>query len=316
MMVTAGLTAFAFQWKSVVRALSGLGALFGRKDAGSDVLASVEVPFSWTAAGLAVSGAGCVGLMWVEYDIKPWWGVMAVAMTFVLALVACRATGETDITPIGAMGKVTQLAYGIVIPQNPVANLMTANVTAGAAAASADLLTDLKSGYLLGANPRQQTIAQAMGILAGTAVVVPVWYVLVPDASHVGAESKHFAAPAAEVWASVAKLLANGLGSLHPTIVTGMIVGGLVGAALPVLERRLPANVRRFLPSATGLGLSFVIGFADSLAFLVGAVVAELYAKWRPRQAEQYVVPVSSGIIAGESLMGIVIAILQATGRI
>jgi hypothetical protein len=139
MMVTAGLTAFAFQWKSVVRALSGLGAVFGGKKAsGPDVLAGIEVPFSWTAAGLAVSGAGCVGLMWFEYDIKPWWGVMAVAMTFVLALVACRATGETDITPIGAMGKVKQLTYGTIMPQSVTANILTANITSNAAAGSSD----------------------------------------------------------------------------------------------------------------------------------------------------------------------------------
>jgi GTPase SAR1 family protein len=47
-------------------------------------------------------------------------------------------------------------------------NLMTAGVTAGAAGSAADLLTDLKSGYLLGANPRKQFIAQAWGIVAGT----------------------------------------------------------------------------------------------------------------------------------------------------
>ena len=43
-------------------------------------------------------------------------GVVSVLMSFFLALVACRATGETDITPIGAMGKITQLFYGVVAP--------------------------------------------------------------------------------------------------------------------------------------------------------------------------------------------------------
>ena len=77
---------------------------------------------------------------------------------YVLAIVACRATGETDTTPVGAMGKITQLTYGILAPANVVTNLMTASITAGAASSSADLLTDLKSGYLLGGNPRKQTV--------------------------------------------------------------------------------------------------------------------------------------------------------------
>ena len=52
---------------------------------------------------------------------------------------------------------------------------MTACVTAGAAASSADLLTDLKSGYLLGANPRQQLSLRFFGIFAGALVIVPAF---------------------------------------------------------------------------------------------------------------------------------------------
>ena len=54
------------------------------------------------------------------------------------------------------MGKVTQLIFGALNPGNVNVNLMSANITSGAAISSADLLTDLKSGYLLGANPRKQ----------------------------------------------------------------------------------------------------------------------------------------------------------------
>ena len=41
-------------------------------------------------------------------------GVLAVVLTFFLALIASRATGETDITPTGAMGKITQLVFGVL----------------------------------------------------------------------------------------------------------------------------------------------------------------------------------------------------------
>ena len=88
---------------------------------------------------------------WLSFDIPPYYGVLAVVMTFALAVVACRATGESDITPGGAMGKIMQLTYGVLIPQNSTANLMTASISSNAALASADLLNDLKSGYLLGA---------------------------------------------------------------------------------------------------------------------------------------------------------------------
>ena len=315
MMVTAGLTAFAFQWRSLVHALSGLGSLFGRRvDAAHDPVARIEVPTSWFLVGTLVAGAGCIAIMHAEWSVPLHLGVVAVLLAFVLSLVACRAAGETDITPIGAMGKVTQLFYGVAMPQRMDANLMTAGVTAGAAGAAADLLTDLKSGYLLGANARRQTLAQAAGILFGTIVIVPAWYVLVPDASVISGDDAQFTAPAASVWASVAELLSKGLETLHPTCRTGILVGGLLGIAITVLERVVPKWLVPWIPSATGLGLAFVIDFHDSMAFLVGAVVATLAAKLRPAAAETYVVPVSSGIIAGESLMGVAIAFLTAFG--
>jgi putative OPT family oligopeptide transporter len=317
MMVTAGLTSFAFQWRSLLNAAKSLGSLFGgRSSSAVDPVAHVEVPTNWFLWGTLVSGTGCVVIMHSEWQVPVLLGVVAVLFAFVLSLVACRATGETDITPIGAMGKVTQLFYGVAMPQKMDANLMTAGVTAGAAGAAADLLTDLKSGYLLGANARKQTLAQASGILFGTAVIVPAWYLLIPDASKISGEHAAFAAPAASVWASVAELLSKGLSSMHPTIQAGMVVGGLLGIAITVLEKLLPSRIARWIPSATGLGLAFVIDFPDSIAFLIGALVAWAYAKARPVEADRYVVPVSSGIIAGESLMGVLIAFLGAFGLI
>ena len=65
------------------------------------------------------------------------------------------------------MGKVTQLIFGGIAPGHVTANLMAANITSGASSSSADLLVDLKVGYLLGANPRKQFIAQFSGIFSG-----------------------------------------------------------------------------------------------------------------------------------------------------
>jgi OPT family oligopeptide transporter len=315
MMVTAGLTAFAFQWRSIVHALRSLTTLFGRPvDVAHDPIARVEVPTSWCLAGTVVAGIGCIAIMHQEWQVPLHLGIVAVLLAFVLSLVACRATGETDITPVGAMGKVTQLFYGVAIPQRMDANLMTAGVTAGAANAAADLLIDLKSGYLLGANARRQTLAQAAGILFGTAVIVPAWYVLVPDASVISGDTARFTAPAASVWASVAQLLSRGIETLHPTCRWGMVIGGALGVLITVAEQFAPKRLARWIPSATGLGLAFVIEFHDSIAFLIGALVAAVIARFRPTTAETYVVPVSSGIIAGESLMGVAIAFLNAFG--
>jgi len=99
---------------------------------------------------------------------------------------------------------------------------MAAATGANSAASSADLLTDLKSGYLLGANPRRQFIAQFIGIFFGTLAVVPAWYLMVPTKEKLEA----FNPPATNMWRAVAELLAGGgLNQLPPSAKMAIVIG-------------------------------------------------------------------------------------------
>lgn len=314
MMVTSGLFMFALQWKTIGRSFGQLSNIFGGKKLDDeDPLSKIEVPASWFLSGTALSGLGCIAVLYFAFGTSIIMGVIAVILTFFLAIVACRATGESDITPVGPMGKITQLLFGAIAPSNLVTNLMTASVTAGAASSSGDLLTDLKSGYLLGANPRKQFIAQFLGIFAGTAVIIPAFYLLVPDASVLGTDK--WPAPSAQVWAAVARLLSTGINALHPAARSGLVIGGIIGIILPMCDRLFP-KARRFIPSAMGLGLSMVIPFFNSLSMFLGALIALIVEMKWSAIAEKFVVPVSSGLIAGESLIGVLVAILGAAGVI
>jgi OPT family oligopeptide transporter len=308
MMVTSGLLLFILQWRSVVRAFSTITAMFRpRHAAADDPMDKIEVPGSWFVGGMVVLGAVVIWMGHTFFHIHIAMGILAVAMTFLLVVVAARATGETDITPTGPLSKVTQLTFGAIAPGNIPTNLMTANITAGSCSHAGDLLTDLKSGYLLGAQPRQQFIAQFFGVLAGAMVVVPVFFLLIPDASLLGTD--RWPAPAAQVWRGVAELLAKGVSALHPTARIGLVIGALVGIIIPLLEMAFP-KAKKFIPSPTGLGLAFTITGYFSVSMFLGALVALVLQKAKPKLAEEYVVPVSSGIIAGESLMGVAIALL------
>ena len=154
---------------------------------------SIETPMSWFAAGQFISLIALALLAHASFGMPYWQSAFAVVLSFALALVACRVTGETDTTPISAMGKVTQLTFGALNPGNMNVNLMSANITAGAAGSAADLLTDLKSGYLLGAHPRKQFIAQFAGIFIGTVVSVLAFTLIVDKPEVIG--SDQFPAP-------------------------------------------------------------------------------------------------------------------------
>jgi len=205
---------------------------------------------------------------------------------------------------------VTQFIYGGLVPGNITANLMAANATGGVGLHSADLLTDLKSGWLLGANPRQQFFGQLFGVVAGAMVVVPAFMLIIDDPKLLG--SKEFPAPASLVWAGVAEMLSKGVSSLHHTARISALCGGILGIGLVLLERWAPKRMKPFIPSASGFGLAIVLPAANSFSFFLGAAVAELLRRRKPKLAESAVLPVGSGFIAGESLMGIAVAMLKA----
>jgi putative OPT family oligopeptide transporter len=308
-MVVSSLVTLAFGWRTIGRAFSGLAPR--RRTAKDDPLAAIEVPSSWFFGLFLVGMVGVVAMQRLIWDIPVPMGILAVLLTFVLSIVACRATGETDTTPTGALGKVTQLTYGVLAPSNMTANIMTASVTANASGCAADLLTDLKSGYLLGANTRQQFLAQLAGILPGALVVGLAWSLLVPNAAALGGE--RFPASMAVVWKGVAEILSQGLGSLHPTARLGALVGAALGLVLPLLEKALP-RAKAWIPSPMGLGLAFVMPGSISISMFAGALLAFVFEKVRRRAAGDYVVPVASGLIAGESLMAVLISALMAFG--
>ena len=307
-MVFASLAALGLQWKTIARSFTLLrkGPVAGTEHSDIDArMAAIEVPNSWFIAGLIPITIAIVLVLMVAFQIHWWAGLIAVAMSFVLSMVACRATGETDTTPIGAMGKVMQLLFAAISPGNVTHNLMSAGAGANSASSSADLLTDLKSGYLLGANPRKQFIAQAIGIFFGTIAVVPAWYLMIPNAEAL----EKYPLPATQTWVAVARVLANGIESLPMSARYAILIGALLGILLPVLEKTFPKS-KKFLPSTMGLGLGWIVFFSNALAFTIGASIAWGWAKWKPENQERYNIPIASGLVAGESLIKALLAML------
>lgn len=319
MLVASGLVSFAAQWRTILRALTSI--IPTKKNDGDVIEAKtsispddVEVPGSWFIAGMIFSGIGIVITAWLAFDIPIHLGLLAIAMTFVLALVACRATGESDITPGGPLGKIVQLTYGVLMPQSTTANLQTAAITSGASLASADLLNDLKSGYLLGASPRRQFLAQAFGILTGTIATVLCYFILVPDATVLtGTETKApaFPAPSAQQWKAVAEVFKYGLGNLHPMAQAGIKWGIGIGVVLALAELYAPKQYKKWIPSPTGIGLGMVLPFFYPLAMFLGALFSAVAERWNKAWAERYLVAIAAGGIAGESIIGVIVQALN-----
>jgi uncharacterized oligopeptide transporter (OPT) family protein len=311
-LVVSGLLSFAFQYKTMGRTFASITKGFRKKKGDSDdILEHLEVPGKWFLIGIIVTAIPCVLLQNTIFAIPLWMGEIAVVMSFFLAAVAARTTAEVGIIPIGAMGKVTQLLYGVISPGNMVTNLMAANITAGSACSCADTIGNLKIGNMVGAHPRKQFLAQMAGVIGGSLFCVPAYYFLVPDVNILGGDK--FPAPSAIVWAGVAKLLARGLSTLPPSAIVALIIGAIFAVIVTLIDKYFPST-RKYTPSCAAIGIALTIPGWNSISMFLGSFAAEIFM-WVNKEADEtYRIPLASGFIAGESLAGVAVASLMTLG--
>lgn len=299
LMVSAALTSLASAWLLTRRRRALREAPACSPDEPAAKLRRTPI-FVLVVVAFALS----ISLQRLLFDIDWTVALLGSALTFVLATVAARVTGETDITPIGAMGQLTQLAFGLIAPGQVAPNLMAANVTGGAASQCADLMQDLKSGQLLGASPRKLAVAQLIGIVGGALSGSGAYLLLVRDPTTM-LLSADWPAPAVATWRAAALLFAQGLGAAPPLSLSAMAFALILGCALALAERLLPPRAQRFVPSPASLGLALVIPASYAMSMCAGALLAHAATRSAPAWSERFVLAIAAGAIAGESLTGV-----------
>ncbi len=296
-------------WRSVARGIRDLGGLFGRRPAGVRAVetfggrAVLAPQVGMPAVVLSLLTVGAIG--YAVFGFRPLGALLAVAAALVLAVVSARATGETDLAPVGAVGTLTQVmfsAYG------PIVSILAGSISMGTSSQVAQTLWAFKAGQRVGGSPRAQVAAQILGTLLGALIVVPVYLVIVKA---YGIATESLPSPSAVSWRATAEAVRGGLGALPRY---GLLAGGLglgAGVGLGILGR---ARFGRFVPSPAAMGIAMIMPASLSVAALSGALVVYVIRRLRPSVDEASVMSLAAGGIAGESLMGVVIAILVATG--
>lgn len=272
-------------------------------------------PRSWFWGGALVSFVLVVTAQRAIFDIPLWMAAAAFVLSFILAIVAGRVSGETGIPPIGALGKITQVTFGALCGLSPnlaasntTINLMAANVTGGAAGQCSDMLHDLKTGKLIGASLRGQVIAQVFGVLAGSLAGCAAYLVLIPDPQSM-LLTEEWPAPAVAAWKAVAEVLAEGFDSLPAGTEGAMLWAGLIGIVLAVLEALVSERRRLWIPSASSLGFALIIPPYISLAIFLGSMLRVASEKLFPAWSAKYIIVIAAGLVAGESLAGVIDAL-------
>ncbi len=308
MLVAGGLTALGLRWRLLVETFRSLrGAKVG----------STEFPLRLVVPGIVISAIALCIVQYVQLGMPIWMTLVAILLSIPLMLVGLRVLGETNWGPISALSNMMQGIFAAIAPGNIAAN-MTASGTAGTVAESSQAITqDYKCGHMVGTKPRNLTIMQLIAVPIGAlavALVYPVLeqtYRIVPKIDPVS--GKELAAglysPISQKWAGFAQLLKDGVSSLPSSALQALAVFTALGIILTVLESN--KKLRSWVPSPTGIGIGILVPFSVVFTMFLGGVAGKVWERTSPRSAGVYMIPLASGLIAGEALIAVIAAIYQ-----
>lgn len=228
---------------------------------------------------------------------------LVILFGFFFATVSSRMVGlvGSSNNPVSGMTIATLLlvtawlkATNTIGMPGMIAAISIASVICIVAALAGDTSQDLKTGFLLGATPRRQQIGELIGVVV-SAVTIGGVMMLLNHAWQFGSEA--LAAPQA----TLMKMITEGVmeGNLPWTLI---FIGVFIGVAVEFMG--VPV-----LPVAIGLYLPFEL----SASILVGGILR--YVSSGKKKDDEGGILFCSGLIAGEGLMGIVLALLAVFGK-
>lgn len=251
------------------------------------------------ALGLLTAAAVCLACL--VLGLSPIAAVVVVALAFVTTIMSAQSVGQTGIDPMEIFGLIVLLVIAAMGEHNQVKLFFVAAIIAIACGLAGDVMSDFKTGAIIGTNPRDLWRGQAIGSLLGCIVSVAVMAALL------GAYGADAFGPG--------KLFVSAQASVVATMVSGIPsiaafgIGIIAGIALYCLG----------IPSMM-LGLGIYLPFYMSLTAAVGALIKAVYDRIGDGRAtsadaetthEESGIIVASGILGGESIVGVIIALVS-----
>jgi putative OPT family oligopeptide transporter len=286
-----------------------------------------DISFSWIMIGILAVALLTFSITYFIFETNILIAVVAATVMIILAFFFASVSGYL----VGIMGSSNNPISGLTLTALVVTALIlvalgvqgnagvatvlgVAAIVCVSAAVAGEMLQDLKAGHILGGTPWRMQVGDIIGVvLAGLVMFVVLAYLNEGDIQsgknlgyQGGFGSKNLSAPQASLMAILSRGIVQGQ-MAWPLIIAGM----LMGTAFILMQVKSPmlVSVGMYLPIETTFAI-FVGGL------IKGAV--DIFSDRRKHNAAQKVrventgVLLASGLIAGEALMGLVIAIFAA----
>ncbi|MGD8330288.1 MAG: oligopeptide transporter, OPT family [Acidobacteriota bacterium] len=280
---------------------------------------------------LLFTAACIIPIFWVYEIVVQQWSVsivmaaiMLVAGFFFAAVAGYMAglVGSSN-NPISGVTIATLLFTSALLlallgadsPVGPAAAIFVGAVVACAAAISGDTMQDLKAGHIVGATPWKQQVLEFIGVISAAFVMSPVLFLLqarygigAPTPEH----PEPLTAPQATLMASVAEGVFRG--GLPWTMV---IIGGAIGVALIISDKMLEARGSEFRTPVLAVAVGIYLPLELTSSIFIGGIIAWLASRrLGGKEPHQTGLLFASGLITGEALVGILLALPIVLGQV
>lgn len=259
---------------------------------------------------LALFVAAAALLVCLVLGLSPIACAVVVVLAFVTTIMSAQSVGQTGIDPMEIFGLIVLLVIAALGESDQVRLFFVAGVVAVACGLAGDVMSDFKTGKIIGTDPRAMWIGQAIGALIGCAVSVTVMCALL---NAYGADAFGPGKLFVSAQASVVATMVSGIPSV-PAFVLGLVAGvALYCLGIPSMMLGLGVYLPFYMTLSASLGAAVKIAY-DRVASIrnaraSGNVAANANTDAGETSHEETGIIVASGVLGGESIVGVIIAL-------
>lgn len=259
---------------------------------------------------LALFVAAAALLVCLVLGLSPIACAVVVVLAFVTTIMSAQSVGQTGIDPMEIFGLIVLLVIAALGESDQVRLFFVAGVVAVACGLAGDVMSDFKTGKIIGTDPRAMWIGQAIGALIGCAVSVAVMCALL---NAYGADAFGPGKLFVSAQASVVATMVSGIPSV-PAFALGLVAGvALYCLGIPSMMLGLGVYLPFYMTLSASLGAAVKIAY-DRVASIrnaraSGDATTNANTGTDETSHEETGIIVASGVLGGESIVGVIIAL-------
>jgi len=281
------------------------------------------------APGLVLSIICICVVLGVQHNMPVGMSILSVVLAFFFSFVAVQCTGVTDITPLTAASKASQIILGGATKGEhwDVTKAQRLNLFGGAmcnmgASQATDLVCDFRTGFLLRTPPVSQWLAQGLGTIVAIFLAPAMFQLFAtayPCIIDADAETCAFGIPSVSAWRATAVAVTDPTFPIPPSSGYFSIAFAVFGSIMVFVRNYFWVGerewIRKYHPNMMCIGLAFVLAQTQyGTAMTIGSAVAAYWQAKNPEHFDIYGYAVAAGLIAGEGIGGVINAVFQVAG--